>query len=36
MTTRRRSSSTWWWLYYGVAAVLGVLAGLALFGWVTT
>jgi hypothetical protein len=23
-----------WWLYYLVAAVLGVLAGTALFDWV--
>jgi hypothetical protein len=22
-----------WWLYYAVVAVLGVLAGTALFGW---
>jgi hypothetical protein len=28
-------STRGWWLYYLVAAILGVLAGMALFGWVT-
>ncbi len=32
---RPRSTRTWW-LYYLVAAILGVLAGMALFDWVTT
>jgi hypothetical protein len=34
MTARR--STRGWWLYYLVAAILGVLAGIALFGWVTS
>ena len=29
-------STRGWWLYYLVAAILGVLAGMALFEWVTT
>ena len=32
---RPRSTRTWW-LYYLVAVILGVLAGMALFDWVTT
>ncbi len=29
-------STRGWWLYYLAAAILGVLAGMALFDWVTT
>ena len=32
---RPRSTRTWW-LYYLVAVIFGVLAGMALFDWVTT
>ena len=32
----RPRSTRIWWLYYLVAAVLGVLAGMALFASVTT
>ena len=36
MTTPERRGSWPWWVFYLVAAVLGVLAGNALFTWVTT
>jgi hypothetical protein len=32
----RPRSTRGWWLYYLVVAVLGVLAGMALFDWATT
>ena len=33
----RPGRSTWpWWLFYLAAAVVGVLAGNALFTWVST
>jgi len=32
----RPRSTRGWWRYYLGAAILGVLAGMALFAWVTT